>query len=251
MKIAVLTGASAGMGREFFKNLQGFCELDEIWIIARRADRLEEMTQGSKIKTRAVALDLADRKSISVLEDMLRAENPDIRILINNAGFGKLGYVYELKRETQMDMVELNCAAVTGLCAACLKYMRKNSFIINIASIAAFAPNPRMAVYCSTKAYILSFTKCIREELKPRGINALAVCPGPMSTEFLDVAGISGGKSKTFEMLPYCNPAAVAKKSLALAQKGRAVYTPRFFFKLYRVLARVLPHGLVMKLSKT
>ena len=202
MKIAVLTGASAGMGREFFKNLQGFCELDEIWIIARRADRLEEMTQESKIKTRAVALDLADRKSISVLEDMLRAENPDIRILINNAGFGKLGYVYELKRETQMDMVELNCAAV-------------------------------------------------REELKPCGINALAVCPGPMSTEFLDVAGISGGKSKTFEMLPYCNPAAVAKKSLALAQKGRAVYTPRFFFKLYRVLARVLPHGLVMKLSKT
>ena len=239
------------MGREFFKNLQNFCGLDEIWIIARRADRLEEMAQSSKIKTRVVALDLTDRQSISVIEDMLRAENPDIRILINNAGFGKLGYVYELEREAQMNMVELNCASVTGLCAVCLRYMQRNSFIINIASIAAFAPNPRMAVYCSTKAYILSFTKCIREELKPRGINALAVCPGPMSTEFLDVAGISGGKSKTFETLPDCNPASVAKKSLILAQKGRAVYTPRFFFKLYRVLARILPHGLVMKFSKT
>ena len=247
----MLTGASAGMGREFFKNLQNFCGLDEIWIIARRADRLEEMAQSSKIKTRVVALDLTDRQSISVIEDMLRAENPDIRILINNAGFGKLGYVYELEREAQMNMVELNCASVTGLCAVCLRYMQRNSFIINIASIAAFAPNPRMAVYCSTKAYILSFTKCMREELKPRGINALAVCPGPMSTEFLDVAGISGGKSKTFETLPYCNPASVAKKSLILAQKGRAVYTPRFFFKLYRVLARILPHGLVMKFSKT
>ena len=107
MKIAVLTGASAGMGREFFKNLQNFCGLDEIWIIARRADRLEEMAQSSKIKTRVVALDLTDRQSISVIEDMLRAENPDIRILINNAGFGKLGYVYELEREAQMNMVEL------------------------------------------------------------------------------------------------------------------------------------------------
>ena len=103
------------MGREFFKNLQNFCGLDEIWIIARRADRLEEMAQSSKIKTRVVALDLTDRQSISVIEDMLRAENPDIRILINNAGFGKLGYVYELEREAQMNMVELNCGSVCRL----------------------------------------------------------------------------------------------------------------------------------------
>ena len=238
------------MGREFFKNLQNFCGLDEIWIIARRADRLEEMAQSSKIKTRVVALGLTDRQSISVIEDMLRAENPDIRILINNAGFGKLGYVYELEREAQMNMVELNCASVTGLCAVCLRYMQRNSFIINIASIAAFAPNPRMAVYCSTKAYILSFTKCIREELKPRGINALAVCPGLCPLNFLDVAGISGGKSKTFETLPYCNPASVAKKSLILAQRaGRCIL--RVSFSSCTVCLPVfLPHGLVMKFSK-
>lgn len=251
MNVAILTGASSGMGREFFKKLQRRCDIEEIWIIARRADRLEEMARGAEIKTRVMPLDLTKHECISQLGEVLKAENPDVRILINNAGFGKLGYIYELDYETQMNMIELNNAAMTALCAMCVKYMRENSFIINVASIAAFAPNPRMAVYCSTKAYVLSFTKCIREELKSKRINALAVCPGPMATEFLDVAGISGGKSKTFETLPYCDPGKVADNSIKYAEKGRAVYTPRLFFKFYRVLARILPHGLVMKFSKT
>lgn len=251
LPIAILTGASAGMGRKFFGKLQQRGDIDEIWIIARREDRLLEMARDASLKTRAIDLDLTKRGSISEFEKLLKSENPDVRILINNAGFGKLGYIYELDCETQMDMVELNNAALTALCTVCLSYMKKGAFIINVASIAAFAPNPRMAVYCSTKAYVLSFTKCIRQELKPLGINALAVCPGPMKTEFLDVAGISGGKSKTFETLPYCDPDKVAKNALKKAERGRSVYTPRLFFKFYRVLARILPHGFVMKFSKT
>ena len=251
MKVAILTGASAGMGKEFFQNLQNRRDIDEIWIIARRADRLETMAESAKIKTRAFSLDLTSRDCIAKLEKTLKEENPDIRILINNAGFGKLGYIYESDYETQMNMVELNNTALTALCVLCLKYMKAGAFIINVASIAAFAPNPRMAVYSSTKAYVLSFTKCIREELKPKKINALAVCPGPMETEFLDVAGISGGNSKTFETLPYCNPAKVAAYAIKYAEKGKAVYTPRLFFKFYRVLSRILPHGFVMKFSKT
>lgn len=251
MKIAVLTGASSGLGREFFKNLQNIEDIDQIWIIARRANRLEQMAADAKIFTRAIPLDLADRGCLEQFSDVLKQERPDIRILINNAGFGKLEYIYDLDYAQQIDMISLNNGALTALCAMCLEYMHEHSFIINVASIAAFAPNSRMSVYCSTKAYVLSFTKCIRQELKPRKINALAVCPGPMSTEFLDVAGISGGRSKTFERLPYCDASLVAKKSLEYAKKGRAVYTPRLFFKFYRLLCRILPHGFVMKFSKT
>ena len=105
-------------------------------------------------------------------------------------------------------------------------------------------------MYSSTKAYVLSLSKGLREELRPRRVNVLAVCPGPMRTEFLDLAGITG-QSRTFETLPYCDPVKVADKAVVKAAAGRAVYTPRGFFKFYRVLAKLLPHNFIMKLSKT
>lgn len=251
MRIAILTGASSGMGREFFNALcEKYADLDEIWIIARRADRLKELCSNS-ITVRPLALDLTESSSIENICGILEQEKPDIKVLINNAGFGKLGFVNEIPYAEHWNMVTLNNSALTALCSICIPYMSAGSFIINVASIAAFAPNPRMATYCSTKAYVLHFSKCMREELKSKKINVLAVCPGPMKTEFLDVAGISGGKSKTFETLPYCDPKKVAYKSIEKAKKGRGVYTPRAFFKFYRVLAKLLPHSFIMKFSKT
>lgn len=251
MKIAILTGASSGVGVEFFNILKTKNELDEIWIIARRTGRLLELAKKSEIKVVPISLDLTDEKCIKELETMLESQKPDIRVLINNAGFGKLGYVYEIDYSEQMKMVMLNNAALTALCSMCIKYMREGAYIINVASIAAFAPNTRMATYCSTKAYVLSFTKCIRSELKNKKINALAVCPGPMETEFLNVAGIIDGASKTFDTLPYCNPEKVAKNAIKKAEQGRGVYTPRAFYKFYRFLSKILPHQIIMKFSKT
>ncbi len=251
MKIAIITGASSGVGTEFFKVLQKENNIDEIWIIARRYERLEQMAKESTIKVRPLPLDLTDEKCFEDFESILQHEQPEIITLINNAGFGKLGNFYDIDFKLQTQMIQLNNSALTAMCAICVKYMKKDSYIINVASIAAFAPNPRMAAYCSTKSFVLSFTKCIREELKSKKINALAVCPGPMATEFLDVAGISGGKSITFEQLPYCDPKKVAVGAIKYAKRGKAVYTPRSFYKLYRVLAKLLPHNLVMKFSKT
>lgn len=252
MKIAILTGASSGVGKEFFNALcEKYKQLDEVWVVARREDRLLQLCQNAPFKVRPVALDLTRPESIESLRQLLSQQNAKVSILINNAGFGKLGNVWELSYQQQMDMVTLNNGALTALCCVCIPFMEKGSFIVNVASIAAFAPNPRMATYCSTKAYVLHFSKCLRQELKPKKINVLAVCPGPMATEFLDVAGISGGKSKTFETLPYCNPQKVASIALEKASKGKGVYTPRTFFKFYRLLAKLLPHSFVMKFSKT
>ena len=133
----------------------------------------------------------------------------------------------------------------------CLPFMTANSEIINTCSIASFAPNARMAVYSSTKAYVLSFSKALRFELKPDKINVLAVCPGPMDTEFLPVAGIAKGTSFTFDTLPRDNPTKIAEKSLKVSKKGVGVYACHPFYKFYRVLAKIFPHSIVMKLCKT
>lgn len=251
MKIAIITGVTSGLGYEFLKSvIRSHPELDALWVIARRTDRLNALSQKFN-KVRPVSLDLCDEKSIDIIAQMLDKEKPEIRVLINNAGFGELGNIYEVDYKKQMAMVDLNNRALTAMCAVCLGYMSEGAYIINVSSIASFAPTARMSVYCSTKAYVTSFTRCIRQELKDRKINALAVCPGPMSTEFLDIAGISGGRSKTFETLPRTLPEMVATKAVKYAKKGRGVYTPGLFFKFYRVIAKILPHNLVMKFSKT
>ncbi|OGO91041.1 MAG: hypothetical protein A2Y17_11830 [Clostridiales bacterium GWF2_38_85] len=251
MTVGIITGASSGLGKEYFYTLAGEKTVDEIWLIARRVDRLEALAkERPDVKCRLVSLDLIKEEELNRFTEMLKSENPDIRVLINNAGFGLLGDVADLSEKGQADMVRLNCVTLTSICTLALQYMKEGSYIINISSIASFVPTPRMTVYSATKYYVTAFTRSLRYELKKRGINALAVCPGPMDTEFLDVAGISGN-SKTFDMLPRCNPKKVAGKSVVKAKKGKGVYTELFFFKLYRVLAKLLPMSLLMNISKT
>ena len=253
MKIAVITGASAGLGYEYVKAvIARYPELDEYWLIARRTERLEAIAAEYPTKRIVpVSLDLTKDESFAEYEALLRAKAPDIRLLINNAGFGKLGKLADMPYGDQIRMVDLNNKALTGITNISLPYMNKGSYVLNVCSIASFAPNPRMTVYCSTKAYVLSFSRSLRFELKDRGINVIAVCPGPMNTEFLANAGIEKGSSKTFDTLPYCDPEKVARVSLVKADAGKGIYTPRAFFKFYRVLAKILPHELVMYMSQT
>ena len=251
MNIAILTGASAGLGRSFFASLTArYPDLDAIWLIARREERLREMAADSAVPTEVLPLDLTDSASYETLSARLAAEKPCVKILINNAGLGQLDNVADSDWSTQSRMVDLNCRGLTAVTTLVLPYMAAGSFIVNVASIASFAPNARMTVYSSTKAYVLSFSKGLREELKPKKINVLAVCPGPMKTEFLEVADITG-RSPMFKLLPYSDPDKVADRAVVLAARGRAVYTPRLFFKFYRLLAKLLPHSLIMKLCKT
>lgn len=252
MKTAIITGASSGLGKEFLYALaEKFSDIEEIWLIARRKDRLEELAlELSDRKIVPVGLDLTDMESFSTLKALFEEKQPQIDVLINNAGFGTLGDFADATLESQGGMIDLNVRALTEMTLVALPYMQAGSFIVNTCSIASFAPSPRMAVYSSTKAYVLSFSKALREELKKRKINVVAVCPGPMATEFLDIAKITGN-SKTFELLPYCDPKKVARKGLEAGKRGKAVYTPRAFYKLERVLAKLLPHSFVMKFTKT
>ncbi len=251
MKTAIITGASSGLGREYALNIErAFPEVDEIWLIARRKGRLDAIAGVMGSRTKTLALDLCTDGDMSVLEDQLKGERPEIAVLVNCAGCGYLGNVADTDPELLRRMADLNMRSVTLVTRLCLPYMANGSHIINVSSIASFCPNPRMTVYSSTKAYVSSFSLGLRDELRNSGISVTAVCSGPMSTEFLEIGGIAGN-SKMFKTLPYCVPSKVAIGSFAAAKRNQAVYTPRVVYKAYRVLAKVIPHTLLVKLART
>lgn len=251
MSIAIITGASSGLGKEFLKQTAAvYPEIREIWVIARRMERLEALqTVLPDHKVVPIQLDLTEESAYTSFRDYLAEKNPDIKLMINNAGFGKLCDFAETPYRDQMLQCDLNVRALTVMTNLVLPYMHPGSAVIEVCSIASFVPTPNMTVYCSTKAYVLSFSKALRAELKSRKINVLAVCPGPMATEFLDVAEITGN-SKLFDSLPYCRADEVACKALKAAKKGRNVYTNKLLFKIYRVLGKVLPHNWMMHFTK-
>ncbi len=252
MKIAVITGASSGLGTEYAKAVDKMRQdIDEIWLLARREDKLLEVAALLNKKTRAVKCDITNQDCINEYVSLLKSENAEIKLLINNAGFGKLGYFYDISTEDNAGMIRLNCEALTVMTSVSLPFMKENSEIINTCSIASFAPNSRMAVYSSTKAYVMSFSRALRQELKTRKINVLSVCPGPMETEFLSLAGINKGDSKTFDTLPRDNAQKVAEHSLKASLKKKAVFADHIFYKFYRFASKILPTSIVMKMAKT
>lgn len=249
MKIALITGASSGLGVAFAREVCRDPSYEQIWLVARREDRLCALA-AEDARLRPVPLDLTDPDAAARLAEQLEAQHAELSLLVNNAGRGTYGNFDTLPVESQTTMTELNVTALTRVTGVCLPFMKRGDGILNVSSIASFAPNPGMSVYSATKAYVSAFSRGLREELKPRGIHVLFVCPGPMDTEFLDVAQIRG-RSKAFDTLPYCDPAKVVQGALKRLRKGKAIYVNRPFYKLYRLVAKLLPKALVLKFART
>jgi short-subunit dehydrogenase len=251
MGVAIITGASSGLGRAYAKEIdKNYPEIDEFWLIARRVDHMRALAselKGKRVET--LPLDLADSDSYDLYNALLKARRPVVRLLVNCAGFGKLNYFEEVAGAIQRDMINVNCTALTVITQLTSPYMQSGGAVINISSIAAFAPAPRMSVYGATKSYVMSFSKALRMEWKPRRVNVLAVCPGPMDTEFLNVAGIAG-RSKAFARLPRVSVDRMAALSLSRALQGRAVYTGHPLYRVYRALAKLLTDNLLMRFTR-
>ncbi|MBP3377698.1 MAG: SDR family NAD(P)-dependent oxidoreductase [Clostridia bacterium] len=251
MKVAVITGASAGLGLELCRQIAVYYpEIEEYWLVARGREKLEAVASELSRPCRIMPYDLTLDESYAALAAETEAQQPDVRLLINNAGCGYLGNVGEGELKNQTRTVDLNLKGLTAVTHIFIPYMNRGARILNISSIASFCPNPRMTVYSASKAYVTAFSLGIGEELKPKGIISTAVCSGPMDTEFIYLGGIKGN-SKTFDIMPYCDPVKVARGSLKAAKKCRSVYTPRAFYKLYRVIAKLLPVKLMIKFAKT
>ena len=188
MKIAVVTGASSGMGREFVKAVDREFALDEIWVIARRKERLESLREECRTAIRPLAWDLSDPASLDAYRDLLKTEQPEIRILVNAAGYGVFGAFENEDLENQLGIVDLNDRALTAMCALSLPCLSEGSAIVNLGSNSSWQPVPYMAVYAASKAYVLSFSRALGRELRGRGVHVLCVCPGWIKTEFMDRA---------------------------------------------------------------
>ena len=250
MKTAIITGASSGLGREFVRQLkEHFPEITHYWLIARRAEQLQDL-QIPGVTLRCIPMDLTAQDCIPSLTALLQQEQPEVDLLIGCAGCGYLGSFAETNLDDQLRMTDLNIRSLTAVTHAVLPYIPTGGRIVHVSSIASFVPTVRMTVYSATKAYVSFFSRGLHEELKPRKISVTAVCPGPMETEFLTVGRIKG-RSKTFDLLPYCDPVKVVRGTLKAAKRGRAVYTPKGFYKLYRVLSGLIPHAILVHAAKT
>lgn len=184
MTVAVISGTTSGLGREFVDAVMGECpEIDEIWMIARRQDRLESIAaEYPRMRFVCLPFDLSQDDGYAGLEKELEARKPDIGVVVANAGVASAGLVEESEPDALERMIRLNAIGSTMLIRLCLPYMRRGSFVIQVSSVSAFAPNPNLTVYSATKAYASFFAAGLREELKPRGINVLRLNPGNMRT---------------------------------------------------------------------
>ena len=248
MRIAIITGASSGMGRDFTKVIAAFDDVEELWIVARRKELLEALAADIKKPCRIIAVDLAVADSFVEMQNVLSATNPEIVWLVNSAGYGLIGRFDSLTGNNQSGVVDLNCVALTKMIEICLPYMIDKSYIINMASAAAFLPQPEFSVYAASKSYVLSLSRAMRSELRSKGINVLAVCPGPVDTEFFKTAENGESKMKSYKKIFMVKPGKVAVGSIRAALRRKAVYVPSFKIKLLHLGTKVLPHGLLIKI---
>jgi len=176
------------MGREFVYAFDKEETFDEIWVIARREQRLQELQSECRNRIRPIPMDLSLRESIDAYRRLLAAETPEISVLVNAAGYGLFGVFREMDLEEQLGIIDLNSRSLTAMCHASIPYMSQGSRIINMASNSSWQPVPYINVYGASKAYVMSFTRSLGRELKDSGIQVMAVAPGWIRTEFFDRA---------------------------------------------------------------
>lgn len=247
-KIAIVTGASSGMGRECVIQLADrFAGLQEIWVIARRADRLFALQKEVPVPLKVLELDLEQEEAFAELSEKLEWEEPEVKILVNGAGFGKIGSVEELPLGEETGMIDVNVRALIALTRLVLPYMSKNSRILQFASAAAFLPQPRFAIYAATKAFVLSYSRALNMELKPRQIYVTAVCPGPVKTEFFDLAETTG-EIPLYKRLVMADPKKVVKKAIRDNMMGKSVSVYGWLMKACFLLSKLFPHDFILSL---
>ena len=249
MNIAIVTGASSGMGREFVLQLPGYVNVDEIWVIARRAAALESLKSEVPVPVRPIALDLCKDSSFDELRHLLEEEKPSIRLLVNAAGFGKLGSYHKVSIDDDCKMIDLNCKALVLMTRLCIPYMEKGSHILQLDSLSAFQPVPYVTTYAATKAFVLSYSRAMNRELKAKGIRCMAMNPGWVRTEFFNHAFQTNDSNE----VQYFNHLYEAKDCVATGL--RDLYRSKKDYSVHGLpikaqvaLVKFVPHRIVMNI---
>ena len=248
MKIAVITGASSGMGRELAIQICQKESFDEIWVIARREDALQNLKESIKTKVRPIPLDLAKQESFEEYKTLLEKEKPDVAFLANVAGFGKFGRYDQIALKDCMDMIDLNCKALVAMTQLTLPYMKRGSRILQLDSLSAFQPVPYINVYGSTKSFVLSYSRALNRELKTEGIRVMSVNPGWVKTEFFDHATASSNDAVTYYNVMYEAKDVIKTAIRDLYHTKKDVSIHGLPVKLQVFAVKLLPHKLIMNI---
>ncbi len=247
-KIAIITGASSGIGRVYAQMLDKEESFDEMWLISRREDKLLEVAETLKNKTRVIALDLKEYESYNKFRDILAEEKPDVRVLINCSGFGKFGSYKDIEVEDSLAMIDVNSRAPVALTEYSLPYMSEGARILQVCSIAGFHPIPYLNVYAATKVFLTNYSRALNYELRDRKICVTAVCPGWTKTPFFDVATNCGEKKEVTKYTGMRTAEEIVALSLRRSRKGKDMAVLGLQNNGHRILAKFVPCHAIMKI---
>jgi uncharacterized protein len=252
---ALITGASAGIGREFARQLAG--RASSLVLVARRQERLDELRdeltkRDPNLRVHIQAADLSDERAVIELFDWLERERIPIDLLINNAGLGDVGPFATGELPRVKEMLAVNVTALTLLTRLLLPGMiaQRRGAILNVSSTAGFLPIAGFAVYAATKAYVTSFSEAIRAELHGTGVTVTSLCPGPVPTEFTQVAARPGAKPDRSPEFVRVSVEEVARAGLAAIESGRPLVIPGFIMKIGMFLVRIIPLSILRLASR-
>ena len=240
-RVAIITGATGGLGTEFVHVINSYASVDEIWAVGRNNDKLNKIKEVYN-KVIPVRADFAD-DGMEIVSRKIEEEKPDIRLLINNAGVGYLGKYENMEPESVKEFCSINCTVPAELISVSLPYMQEDAGILNVSSASSFQPNPYLALYSASKVFVKNLSRALNVELKPRKITVTAVCPGWVDTDMLPREK-DGRKIKYTGMI---SAEKVVEKALRDNRRGKDMSTPGFFSKYFRFYSKVIPTRIVME----
>lgn len=250
MNIAIITGASSGIGREFAIQLDKKEKFDEIWLVARRVAKMEELAKLLTAKVKILALDLNKDEDIDKFSYELENEKPNIRYLVNSSGYGKFGSYEEVSLADSSQMIDLNCKSLVLFTLHSIKYMEKGAHIINMGSASSFFPLPYFNVYASTKAFVVHYSHGLYDELKPKGIVVTVVSPGWVKTEFFDRADNNDQVHGPKKYKPLFEAKDVVRKAIKDTNKGKKDSVYGAYTKFHKFAGRFFPRKIMTSIWK-
>ena len=248
MNIAIVTGASSGMGKEFVLQMHKYVTVDQVWVIARRESALQALQEICPVPVRPIPLDLCNQESFASFAAILEQEKPNISLLVNAAGFGKFGAYHKIPLEEELRMIDLNCKALVSMTRICLPYMSKGSHVLQLDSLSAFQPVPYITTYGASKAFVLSYTRAMLAELKGTGIRMMSMNPFWVRTEFFDHAFQTSTAEVQNFVKVYEAKDVVATGLKHLYKTRKQVSIHGLLPKAQTLLVKMIPHSWVMNI---
>ena len=248
MSLAIITGASSGIGREFAVQLKEMLGIDEFWLIARNTAKMEKLAEELSCKCKILSLDLSSEEGILAYKKALEEEKPKVKFFVAAAGFGVFGAFDVVSDETVSEMIDVNVKAVVRMTHMTVPYIERGGRIIQLGSGSCFTPLPHFNIYSSSKVFVLHYTKALNFELKPYGIRATCFCPGWVDTDFLPKSLDVPGAYVPKQMKPLLKVRPVVKGCINASIKGKVMYVTNWYTKMQHMLFKLLPDSILSKM---